>query len=52
VQLPAASTTSKEAAAAAAAATILATIDPKTAGDMKAALATYLAPEATLACLK
>jgi hypothetical protein len=44
VQLPAASTTSKDAAAAAAAATILATIDPKTAGEMKAALATYLAP--------
>jgi hypothetical protein len=44
VQLPAESSTSKEAAAAVAAATILATIDPKTAGDMKAALATYLAP--------
>src|SRR6266481_2032367 len=44
VQLPAESATSKEAAAAVAAATILATIDPKTAGDMKAALATYLAP--------
>src|SRR6266849_3279079 len=43
-QLPADPTTSKEAAAAAAAATILATIDPKTAGDMKAALAAYLAP--------
>src|SRR6266436_6198827 len=44
VQLPAESATSKEAAAAVAAATILATIDPKTAGDMKAALAAYLAP--------
>jgi hypothetical protein len=44
VQLPAAPTTSKEVAAAAAAAAVLATIDPKTAGDMKAALATYLAP--------
>jgi hypothetical protein len=44
VQLPADPATSKEAAAAAAAATILATIDPKTAGDIKAALATYLAP--------
>jgi hypothetical protein len=44
VQLPAAPSTSKEAAAAAAAATVLATIDAKTAGDMKAALATYLAP--------
>jgi hypothetical protein len=43
VQLPVDPATSKEAAAAAAAATILATIDPKTAGDMKAALATYLA---------
>jgi hypothetical protein len=43
VQLPAAPTTSKEAAAAAAAAAILATIDPKTAGEMKAAIATYLA---------
>src|SRR3984893_4058243 len=43
VQLPAAPTTSKEAAAAAAAATILATIDPKTASEMKAAIATYLA---------
>src|SRR6267154_5526726 len=42
-QLPADPATSKEAAAAAAAATILATIDPKTAGDMRAALATYLA---------
>jgi hypothetical protein len=43
VQLPAAPTTSKEAAAAAAAAAILATIDPKTAGEMKVAIATYLA---------
>ena len=43
VQLPAAPTTSKEAAAAAAAATILTTIDPKTAGEIKAAIATYLA---------
>ena len=43
VQLPAAPTTSKEAAAAAAAATILATIDPKTASEMTAAIATYLA---------
>jgi hypothetical protein len=44
VQLPADPATSKEAAAAAAAATVLATIDAKTAGDMKVALATYLAP--------
>jgi len=43
VQLPADPATSKEAAAAAAAATVLATIDAKTAGEMKAALATYLA---------
>src|SRR5215207_1088550 len=43
VQLPGDPATSKEAAAAAAAATILATIDAKTAGEMKAALATYLA---------
>ena len=43
VQLPAAAATSKEAAAAAAAATVLATIDAKTAGEMKATLATYLA---------
>jgi hypothetical protein len=43
VQLPAAPTTSKEAAAAAAAGTILATIDAKTAAEMKAAIATYLA---------
>jgi hypothetical protein len=44
VQLPADAGTSKEAAAAAAAAAVLATIDEKTAGDMKAVLATYLAP--------
>jgi hypothetical protein len=44
VQLPANAATSKEAAAAAAAATILATIDVKTADEMKAALAAYLAP--------
>ena len=43
VQLPAVPATSKEAAAAAAAAAILGTIDPKTAGEMKVALATYLA---------
>ena len=43
VELKAEPTTSKEAAAAAAAATILATLDPKTASDMKTALATYLA---------
>jgi PAP2 superfamily len=43
VQLAAASTTSKEAAAAAAAAAALATIDSKTASEMKVALATYLA---------
>jgi hypothetical protein len=43
VQLPADPATSKEAAAAAAAAAVLATIDEKTAGEMKAALATYLA---------
>src|SRR5258708_12480468 len=43
VQLPAAPTTSKEAAAAAAAGTILATIDAKTAAEMKAAIANYLA---------
>ena len=42
VQLPATSATSKEAAAAAAAAAVLATIDAKTAGEMKTALATYL----------
>jgi hypothetical protein len=44
VQLPAEPATSKEAAAAAAAAAVLATIDEKTAGEMKVALATYLAP--------
>jgi hypothetical protein len=43
VQLPVAPTTSKEAAAAAAAAAILATIDPKSAAEMKLAIATYLA---------
>src|SRR5216683_2742262 len=43
VQLPAAPTTSKEAAAAVAAAAVLATIDPKAASEMKAAIATYLA---------
>ena len=43
VQLPADPTTSKEAAAAAAAAGVLATIDAKTAGEMKVAIATYLA---------
>ena len=43
VQLPAAATTSKEAAASAAAVGVLATIDTKTAEDMKAALASYLA---------
>jgi hypothetical protein len=43
VQLTADPATSKEAAAVAAAATVLATIDAKTAGDMKAALSTYLA---------
>src|SRR5712671_21959 len=42
-QLPADPATSKEAAAAAAAAAVLATIDAKTAGEMKAALAAYLA---------
>src|SRR5712672_4651512 len=42
VQLPADAATSKEAAAAAAAAAVLATIDAKTAGEMKAALAAYL----------
>jgi hypothetical protein len=44
VQLPANPSTSKEAAAAAAAATVLASIDAKTAGEIKAALANYLAP--------
>ena len=43
VQLPADPTTSKEAAAAAAAAAVLATIDQKTADEMKGALAAYLA---------
>jgi hypothetical protein len=42
-QLPADPATSKEAAAAAAAAAVLATIDAKTAGEMKVALASYLA---------
>src|SRR5262245_8434004 len=44
VQLPADPGTSKEAAAAAAAAAVLSTINEKTAADMKAALAAYLAP--------
>ena len=43
VQLPAGPATSKEAAAAVAAASVLATIDAKTAGEIKATLATYLA---------
>jgi hypothetical protein len=43
VQLPADPGTSKEAAAAAAAAAVLSTIDEKTAGEMKTALASYLA---------
>jgi hypothetical protein len=43
VQLPADSATSKEAAAAAAAAAVLATIDAKTASEMKATLTSYLA---------
>src|SRR5258707_937268 len=43
VLLPADATTSKEAAAAAAAAAVLATIDSKTAGEMKVTLASYLA---------
>jgi hypothetical protein len=43
VMLPADPATSKEAAAAAAAAVVLATIDAKTADDMRAALASYLA---------
>ena len=43
VQLPADPATSKEAAAAAAAAAVLATIDAKTAGEVKIALASYLA---------
>src|SRR5215469_726617 len=44
VQLLADPATSKEDAAAAAAAAVLATIDEKTASEMKVALATYLAP--------
>lgn len=44
VQLPADPATSKEAAAAAAAAAVLMTIDEKTTGEMKVALASYLAP--------
>jgi hypothetical protein len=43
VQLPAERSTSQEAAAATAAASVLATIDQKKAGEMKVALATYLA---------
>jgi PAP2 superfamily len=43
VQLPADPATSKEAAAAASAAALLATIDEKTAAEVKTALATYLA---------
>jgi hypothetical protein len=43
VQLPADPATSKEAAGAAAAAAVLTTIDAKTADEMKAALASYLA---------
>src|SRR6266404_6930727 len=43
VQLPADPTTSKEAAAAAAAAAVLATMDAKTAGEIKIALESYLA---------
>jgi hypothetical protein len=42
VQLPAERATSQEAAAATAAAAVLATIDAKTAGEMKVALAAYL----------
>ena len=42
LQLPADPATSKETAAAAAAATVLATVDEKTAGEMKVALAAYL----------
>jgi len=42
VQLPANPATSKEAAAAAAAAAVLATVDAKTAGEIKVALASYL----------
>jgi hypothetical protein len=44
VQLPADPAASKEAAAAAAAAAVLTTIDERTAGEMKVALANYLAP--------
>ena len=44
VQLPADPATSKEAAAATAAAMVLATIDERTAAEMKVALANYLAP--------
>jgi hypothetical protein len=43
VQMPAEPGTSKEAAAAVAAAAVLATIDQKTAGEMKIALTNYLA---------
>jgi PAP2 superfamily len=43
VELPADPATSKEAAAAAAAATVLATIDAKTANEMKVSLPSYLA---------
>jgi hypothetical protein len=43
LQLPVDPSTSKEAAAAAAAAAVLATIDAKTAGEMKVNLTTYLA---------
>jgi hypothetical protein len=42
VQLPAERSTSQEAAAATAAAAVLATVDAKTAGEMKVALAAYL----------
>src|SRR4051794_31441057 len=44
VQLPTNPATSKEAAAAAAAATVLASIDEKTASEMKTALENYLSP--------
>ncbi|MCP1865905.1 hypothetical protein [Bradyrhizobium japonicum] len=43
VQLPADPATSREAAAAAAAAAVLATIDEKTAGEIRTTLASYLA---------
>jgi hypothetical protein len=43
VQLPAAPTTSKEAAAAAAAGTVLAALNRETAGEMRGAMAVYLA---------